>query len=481
MKNLRLTAVTLLCSLAISLTGQVNHTGTLLQNNRLGAASVSMTVMELSSGRIVAGTDMQRVLIPASVQKLVTTAAALEILGPDYTFTTTLFYTGRLNKTDGLLTGDLVIRGGGDPALGSERFISYYGDIVGNMTAAVREAGIRKISGKVIADDSFYDYNPVPALWVWEDIGNYYGAGAYGLSVFDNTLRIYLKTGKRGSQPEIVKTEPVIDRLNITSYLVAEGNTDKGFVYSAPYGTEARIFGTVPEKKDEFILKASIPDPPLLLAEMLSERLSSAGIEVNGRATTARLSGCKSNGETTELMTIWSPPLAEIVKIINHESVNLYAEHLVRQLGFATSGSSTTAAGTAALTGFANRLKLTTDGIFLEDGSGMSPMNSVTSLFMASLIRHMLTLSDNAALFRTSLPQAGVDGTMKNYFRDSFFTGRLRAKSGSMTRVRSFAGVFTGMSGKEFTFCIIVNNFSIPASDVIALIEDTLKELIKSN
>ena len=147
-------------------------------------------------------------LAPASVMKLITSAAALELLGPEYTFKTTVGYTGTLNKRTGRLNGNIIIHGGGDPALGSKYFSDHYGDFLHNWVAEIRKTGIKKIRGRVITDDSYYDFLPVPAKWLWEDEGNYYGAGAYGLSVFDNTYEIHFQTFADSTLPVIKKFVP---------------------------------------------------------------------------------------------------------------------------------------------------------------------------------------------------------------------------------------------------------------------------------
>ena len=137
--------------------------------------------------------NSEKSLIPASVMKLITSAASLEMLGPDYRFRTTVGYTGKLNKRSGRLNGNIIIKGGGDPALGSKNFGEHYSGFADGWVEEIRKLGIKKMTGRVITDDSYFDYLPVPAKWLWEDAGNYYGAGAYGFSVFDNTYEIHLK------------------------------------------------------------------------------------------------------------------------------------------------------------------------------------------------------------------------------------------------------------------------------------------------
>jgi serine-type D-Ala-D-Ala carboxypeptidase/endopeptidase (penicillin-binding protein 4) len=353
--------------------------------------------------------------------------------------------------------------------------------VVSKIASAVEAAGIRKIKGRIIADDRAYDFNPASSRWSWGDLGNYYGAGPYGLTVFDNTHKIYYRTGVRGSIPEIIKVEPKMTGLQLTSYLTAEGTTDRGYVYSAPYGTNGWITGFIPENRDEFVLKASIPDPPKLLATLVTEELLARGIEVSGDPQSARLLGNISDERFTSLLELSSPPLSEIVHMLNHESINLYAEHMLKQVGYVTTGQGTVSSGIDAIRGFLDTAGIYNKGIFLEDGSGLAGRNGLSSKFMVDLIRHMLLNGENAEVFRNSLPPAGEDGTMKSYFRDTLFRGNLRAKTGTLSRVRSYAGVFRAASGREFAFCIIVNNYAGTLTPVNRSIEEMFRYLLINN
>lgn len=349
------------------------------------------------------------------------------------------------------------------------------------MADAIEKSGISRIDGRVIADETIYDLSPVSTRWSWGDLGNYYGAGPYGLSVFDNTLRIYMKTGERGSVPQIFKLDPVIKDMTLKSYLLAEGTSDRGYVYSAPYNNYAWISGFVPENREEFVLRASIPDPPMVLANLLSDELQARGIKVTRGAGSVRTVFDVAEGELQPVLEIVSPPLSDIIHVLNHESVNLYAEHMLKQLGYELSGTGTISAGVQAVRTFLDEAGIQNRGIFIEDGSGLASRNGMTSEFMVHLIRHMLLNGNNPEIFRNSLPPAGEAGTMRSYFRDPLFMGNLRAKTGTLSRVRGYAGVFTAASGKEFTFCILVNNYLGPLSDVNKCIEDLFMYILLNN
>jgi D-alanyl-D-alanine carboxypeptidase/D-alanyl-D-alanine-endopeptidase (penicillin-binding protein 4) len=464
--------------ISLAAAGQKKSLDILLSDSTMTHASVSLCILNASEGEPVFEYYSQKSLIPASTMKLLTSSAALELLGPELTFKTTIGYTGTLDRKTGRLQGDIVIRGGGDPVLGSEYFKDHYGNFTGTWITQIRKSGIKQVEGRIITDDSRYDYQPVPAGWLWEDPGNYYGAGAHGLSVFDNTYEIHFRTGAENSFPVLTRIVPEICRNALTNMLISSGYSDQGYVFAAPYSNSGWIAGSIPVNRDDFVLKASIPDPPLLLAKILDIKLDSAGITVSGNPSTARLEKDFSVRELTVVSETISPPLGEIIEVLNHESVNLIAEHLVKELGREYRGHGSTAAGIEAVYEFLVSGGVSVDGLFMEDGSGLSPLNSINSGAMAKLLFHMKKRAKYFDYFYSSLPEAGKEGTLKNRFHDPLFERNLRAKSGSMTRVISYAGYFRASSGKELIFCIIINNYSGSSQQIIAGIESVIKETI---
>jgi serine-type D-Ala-D-Ala carboxypeptidase/endopeptidase (penicillin-binding protein 4) len=464
------------------ITAQESTIEKFLSDSAMVHASMSILVADAGTGRPVLEYKPDLSLTPASVLKLVSSASALELLGPDYKFRTVIGYRGSLNKHSGILKGDIIIKGGGDPALGSKYFPEHYKDFLDRWIKEIRKAGIKRVYGKVIADDSYYDFLPVPARWLWEDAGNYYGAGAFGLSVFDNTYEIHLKRSSGNSDLKISGIFPEECRYEFANWLVAAGTADEGYVFAAPYSTKGWLAGTVPADMDNFILKASIADPPLLLAKMTRGKLEAEGIPVSGDPTTVRLEqNPVREDEFIPVSEAFSPPLSDIIGVLNHESINFYAEHLLKELGKVFRNNGSTSAGIDVVYEFLAGTGIRTDGIFIEDGSGLSPMNAVTSSGLTKLLIYMKQKSRHFPEFYNSLPDAGKEGTMKNYFRDPLFIDNLKAKSGSMTRVRSYSGYFRTKSGKELIFCIIINNFSGPPQIINSGIEAIIKEIILNN
>jgi D-alanyl-D-alanine carboxypeptidase/D-alanyl-D-alanine-endopeptidase (penicillin-binding protein 4) len=465
-------------SLLISLIsfGQQNALNQMLSDSTMLHASVSLCIINAVTGETVADHDASKSFSQASVMKLVTTAAAIEMLGPGHTFTTTVGYSGVLKK--GTLNGDIIIIGGGDPALGSERFAGQYNGFMEKWVEEIRKAGIRKITGRIITDDSYYDYQPVPPNWNWEDLGNYYGAGVYGLSIFDNTLKIHFSTGDTGTVPVITSFDPVNPGTSYVNHLKAYGSTDQGYVYSAPYNIYGWISGTIPANRSDFVLKASLTDPPLLASSLLTEKLKAAGIKVAGEPSTSRLIPEMRGISFTTITSTTSPELSAIIEVLTHESVNLYAEHLLKELGKVFGGEGSTRSGTAVVEKFLDTLGVEPSGMFIEDGSGLSPQDAVNSKGLASLLFQMKKKGKYFTDYYNSLPEAGKNGTLKNVFKDPVFEGAMRAKSGTILRVKSYAGYITAKSGNELIFSIIINNYTGPSSSLVAHISDILKETI---
>ncbi|TKG88144.1 D-alanyl-D-alanine carboxypeptidase/D-alanyl-D-alanine-endopeptidase [Puteibacter caeruleilacunae] len=426
-------------------------------------ASINCCVWDVESSEIILETEPQISVVPASVLKTITTATALELLGPDYTFKTTLSYSGELNKKTGVLTGDLLIKGGGDASLGSEHFEEHYNDLDQKWIDAIKEAGIKKIEGKILYDASIYDEQQIPRTWIWEDMGNYYGAGALGLNIFDNMYRIYFNSPKVPGKPtQIVKIDPEIPGLELDNQVKsAPGNRDNAYVFGSPYDMSRVVRGTIPANRKSFSVKASIPNPPLFVAQYLRKLLLDEGIRIEGEVGRNNAS---SNNNYTSLCTIESPTLKEIIRETNVESINLFAEQLLKHIGLQLNGEGSTKSGVKAVMNFWEEKGIQCDGMFLVDGSGLSRFNAITARQLVDIIGYMCVQSPNSREYINSLPEAGVNGTMKYYFKDRLpHDGRI--KTGSMTRVRSMAGL-VGPKGNRKVFAIMVNNYSCSGSEL---------------
>lgn len=444
----------------------------ILKEPALKHATVGIVVADAKTGVPVFELNPHQLVIPASTMKLVTTATALELLGAGYRFETKIGYTGTIDES-GVLNGNLVVVSGGDPTLGSAYFCQA-GErthFLDEWVAAVQRSGIKKITGKLVLDASVYETEEVPPTWVWGDIGNYYGAGANAFTVFDNLFTITFSSGKTGELTKIIGTDPSPAGLEIDNRVVAaDSNSDQAYVYGSPMDKKRIIRGTIPKEQQAFSIKAAIPDPAAFFGNEMLKNLKTAGIEIDEFII---------GGDTTAIKTITthhSPALSDIVKIINHESVNLFAEHLLLQLSAGISTVATREESVNRLQQFWKERGLATSEIFMEDGSGLSHYNSVSPAFLTSVLVEMKK-GKNSAVFAESLPVAG-EGTLSSFSEVTFPAATLRAKSGSLTRVRCYAGYIKTESEKELAFTIMLNNFSGSQSKIRAEIEKLLREMM---
>lgn len=447
----------------------------LLEKPEYKNASVGIQIVNLNSGESIYGLNNETLLVPASVMKLVTSAAALELLGSDYRFKTKVGYEGTITKNK-TLNGNLILIGGGDPALGSEYFKDNYSEyyFLDNWVQKIKAAGIQKVNGDIILDGSIYDSEKVPDTWIWGDIGNYYGAGSNAFTVYDNMFRITFKSPqKAGQQTEIIATSPKIEGMEITNEVVSSDiNSDEAYIFGSPLDKIRTIRGTIPKNRSAFTIKGAVHQPQELLARDLLSQLAKEGIFISGeiRFQKTDINNFKS------IYIQESPTLAEIAKVLNHESVNLFAEHLVRQIAAEKTGVGSRVKGIEIIKEFWNSKGIQSETFFMEDGSGLSHFNAISASHLTSVLNYMFNQSENKEVFYNSLPAAG-SGTISG-FRTEYFPGNtLKAKSGSMTLVRCYAGYLELDSGNKVAFSIMVNHFSGSHSKLINEIENLLYQL----
>jgi D-alanyl-D-alanine carboxypeptidase/D-alanyl-D-alanine-endopeptidase (penicillin-binding protein 4) len=444
-----------------------------LQQLEYKNASVGIHMLDLESGETLFSLNAEKLLIPASTMKLVTSATALELLGADYRFETKLGYTGDAGNNN-ILQGDLVVVGGGDPALGSEHFNNYYFNFFEVWAQKIKMAGIQKVEGDLILDGSIYDSEKVPATWIWEDIGNYYGAGANGLTIYDNLFRIAFNTPKKaGKTTNITSLYPKIEGLKISNEVIsADNSSDLAFVFGSPLDKTRVIRGTIPRNRKAFTIKAAVHHPEEILAQELIKYLAKKGVFVEGRVRFNKV-------DQKDFQTVYiqeSPTLAEIIKVLNHKSINLFAEHLVKQIAAERNGVGKREAGIEIIKEYWQSNGISTESLFMEDGSGLSHFNAVPPIFFTTVLSYMAKESSNKIEFLNSLPAAGK-GTLSSFSPQLFPNNTLKAKSGSMTRVRCYGGYLKLNSGKTVVFSIMVNHFSGSHSRLIGEVEKILAEI----
>lgn len=455
----------------------------LLQAPYMRGASFSLVVKDVQEGKTVYSYDTDRLQSPASVLKTVATATALEILGEDYRYPTTLEYDGILES--GTLEGNLYIKGSGDPSLGSSHFAPGQNKFLSTWIAALQKAGIKHITGSVISDESIFDTEGVSIKWLREDMGNYYAPGSYGISIFDNMYKLSLQTGAAGTRPVLKGTEPDIPFIRFKNYLkAAPVSSDSAYIIGAPLDDVRYLYGVLPANREAYVLKGDIPDPALYLARYLTDQLQQKGIRVDGSPSCYRIEVEENRwkkGERKEIVTTYSPTLREIASVCNHVSHNLYADALVKTVGLQYKPRrnemiSSFGRGVQVGKEYWEKKGLDVFPLRMNDGSGLAPADKVSAGFMGELLVYMATESAVSDAFIASLPQAGIEGSVRNFLKGSKLQGKAHLKSGGITGVRSYAGYIT-KDGKTYAVAVFSNNYSCPMSRMTRALEKLLLQL----
>ncbi|MFN7014882.1 MAG: D-alanyl-D-alanine carboxypeptidase/D-alanyl-D-alanine-endopeptidase, partial [Bacteroidia bacterium] len=398
-------------------------------------ASITCYAIHLSNGKIIASLNEEKSLIPASVTKVFTTVSSLLILGSDKTFKTLLQYDGSIDS-NGVLHGNIYIKGGGDPTLGSTlfnnenplQFLQNWASIIKNKN------GIKEIKGTVMADVSIFDNN-IPGGWAWGDIGNYYGAGTHALSIYDNTYELEFDT--RNPQNPILKNiYPKLPEFFLKNELeTSYKQIDNSIIYGYPDTDERIIKGSIPAGKTAFKVKGAIPSPDKLVVWLLKEELKKQNVLFSNDTFIVN-----DNKERKLLNEHSSPALAAIINQTNMKSINSYAECLLNQIALTKYPQGSTSAGLEVMYQFFKNNQLNTDGLYLTDGSGLSRSNAISAIHLVQVLQLIYHDKNNFEVFKKSLPVAGKSGSIANICKGTSAEGRVFAKSGYMTRVRSYAG-----------------------------------------
>jgi D-alanyl-D-alanine carboxypeptidase/D-alanyl-D-alanine-endopeptidase (penicillin-binding protein 4) len=443
----------------------------------LKQASWSICAKYVSNGATIVKFQPDLNLAPASGLKVFTTSAALNILGKNYRFETKILADGKIKN--GVLKGNLIIVGSGDPTLGSDKVEGSLplDSLMMTWAEAVREAGIKKIQGSVIADAGAFDTLAVPGRWCWIDLGNYYAAQTSALTINDNLYKLFFKpNNKVGDIAEFLGTEPELDGIVFVNEMKTGkvGSGDNGYVYRSPYDSLAILRGTVPQGYEKFSIKGSLPDPPMFAANYFTRFLKKNGVPVYGKPRKIRTNG-KYKGAKLIITTL-SPPLYLIVKNINKISNNLYTEQLLKSIALKKYGYASEDNGIKAVKHFVAESGVDTTGLNLFDGCGLSRSNTITAEMMTDLLIANTHRNWFPEFYR-SLAVAGKKddaGYFTRFGKGTPLENNARIKGGFIGGVRSHSGYLKTRSGKLIAFSLIANNFTCKVKKINKIHEKIL-------
>ncbi|MDB5014397.1 MAG: D-alanyl-D-alanine carboxypeptidase/D-alanyl-D-alanine-endopeptidase [Daejeonella sp.] len=419
------------------------------QSEQLKYASTSFTVLNTLTGEVIFSRNGNMGLAPGSTLKVITSATAYHLLGKDFTWQTSLGYNETISA-DGVLNGDLILTGGGDPTLGSSRFTqSNESVILKKWIDAIKKAGIKKINGRLIGDDSLYDTQSVPIGWIWQDIGNYFGAGPNALTWRENSFELHFSPGNEVGDPaKLQKTKPALSFLKIVNEVKTgkAGSGDNVYAYSAPYSNIIYLRGTYAIDLQK-IIEASVPDPAFALVCLLQDTLKKAGVQILQPVTTARLlkaDNINYQKPNKEIYNSTSPSLDEVIYWFNQKSVNLFGEHLVKTLALKQGTEVSTEAGINVIKNFwQNQLNIDPKSMNILDGSGLSPGTRVTTLTMSKILQSVKK-----------------EPWFSGYYNSFPVYNDMKMKSGTINDCVAYAGYQTTSSGVPLVFAIIINNYT---------------------
>lgn len=438
----------------------------------LAGAGIGYRIEELKSGKTIAFQNSDKLFIPASTLKTLYAFSVLQDYGPDKKFKTDLLFKGYISQDT--LYGNLYLRAEGDPSFGNSK----KGDLnkmLDQICTAIQANRIHYINGNFILQVNGWHY-PAAGSWPIEDLGNYYGSGYWGFNYNGNTYKIYFKPASReGQAVEVDHIEPPIDGLKLYSHVHAgpRDSGDNAYIYGDPLTYERHIFGTVPVSDKPFVIKGAIPNPPASFMNTLKNYCLERGVIVLGRYRVSNQIK-KFPGEQI-LWKYESPTLMDLVKHTLNYSDNLYSEafaRLVIEKGRPADGYLSKDSINAYFRKKGFQL------IDLEDGSGLAPDNLIAPKEFTAFFRR-IAKQKGVDYLKDILPHAGEDGYAKHFMDGSAYQDQVWVKSGSVSKVHNYVGIFKGKSGKYYTFAIMVNHFKTSHKKVTKAIEDFLAAVIK--
>ncbi len=448
----------------------------LLASSDAHRGSWGIEVLELESGKLLYERNADHLFIPASNMKMFTTATALEKLGPDYFFHTTVESDappdaqGRVN--------DLYIVGRGDPNLGPRTFpYTYHGPaqpadkFIQEMADQVKARGVREVTGTLIADDSYFVWEPFAPNWAADDLEWGYGAPVTALAFNDNLLTMDVKPGEKVGDVAMVRLTPVGDYYLVKNHIStgAKGTEKNYHLERQPGSMELDLWGQIPVDGGDDVDTIAIANPPQLVAEQFRAALTARGIKVPGPVEVRHFSRLEAASGSNPappsrivLAEHTSPPLSEAIKVVNKESENLHAEMLLRTLGRVQNNQGSLARGLEALNAFLGQeVGILPGETYFSDGSGLSREDLVAPQAAVKLLIYMAHSPYFTAWFN-SLPVSGIDGTLAHRFLSDDVKGKIHAKTGSVEHVNTLSGYMDLPSGKRLVFSIMANNHPFP-------------------
>ncbi|MCA1594602.1 MAG: D-alanyl-D-alanine carboxypeptidase/D-alanyl-D-alanine-endopeptidase [Acidobacteria bacterium] len=444
-----------------------------IDGGEFASARWGVHVVSLRDGRVMYARNADRMFTPASNMKLYTTAVALDLLGADYRWRTSV-YAASAPDAGGTVAGDLLLYGRGAPDLSSRNTRAGASQLAA-LAEELYRRGVRRVRGGVVGDESYFRGEMLGDGWLWQDAQWYYGAQPSALSVDDNEITVSVAPGAKADDPAAVTLVPASDYVRVTNDMKTTGRGARPAIgiTREVSSNEVRVWGEFPAGGSPYGVRLSVYRPALLAARLFRDALRSRGIEVSNDARTVDARTREDAGlvasRTVELAAVMSKPLGEVVHETDKESLNLQAELLLRTLGRERGDTApesmpertrlrnTDAAGLAVVRQWLERAGVRTENLALHDGCGLSRLDLITPEATTRLLVHMAQ-TPSADIFRSALPLAGRDGTLAYRMRNTPAAGQIAAKTGALTYVNALSGYAQTADGEPLAFSIICND-----------------------
>lgn len=454
-------------------------------------AFVGMRVVRLSDGRLLYARNAERLFVPASNMKLFTTALALTKLGADYRLATQIGSEVPIGA-EGTLAGDLELIGGGDPSLSGREYpyrnhapagAVYSFAPIEELVDQLVAHGLKRIEGNIVGDDSRYVWEPQPGPWSSDSASREYGAPVSALILHDNTFMLTLRPAEHIGQLARIALAPPFENFVIDNHVATiERGVPRVRFYRSASGRELHLWGTIPKTDPGTVEELAIGDPALYAAEVLRDALARRGISVRGEAVARH----RFPDETAEasppppvvLAEHRSPPLVELLQVVDKVSENLHAEVMLRETAVAVEHTGSREAGLAAMDEYLAATGITRAEYQFTDGSGLSPSTLVSPAAITKLLVHMYQTPQRDE-WVSLLPIGGEDGTLEHRFAGHAEARAIHAKTGTLDHVKAISGYADTLSNGRVAFSLLVNHFEEPSPAVTKAIDGLVLSLLR--
>ncbi|NOZ23146.1 MAG: D-alanyl-D-alanine carboxypeptidase/D-alanyl-D-alanine-endopeptidase [Planctomycetes bacterium] len=437
--------------------GGLSQVESILRDPKLDKVVTGIHIVDVDTGKVVFKRNSDRLFAPASNMKLVTTAAALHYLGPDYTFRTAIYRNGEVRG--GTLHGDLIIRGSGDPNISGRFYGENITAIPDTLARTIREGGIRVVAGDIVADDTLFDREYIHPEWPKDQLWRWYCAPVCGLSFNDNCVEVEVQPGNAPGEPARLSAIPPTSYIEFENECVTTGSKRHDMITIDRTSGEPgiKVGGRCWSDAGPRKFFVTVDNPALFFATVFRESLGRAGVEVKGRPRVAVESLAQVEVPSNEVAAFAQHHLKETIAVTNKRSQNFYAEQLLKLIGCKVGGAGSFDAGVSVCARFLKQIGIPAGSYRMVDGCGLADTNRLSPAQITRLLCAMWRHKYNK-VYVASLARPGEDGSLRRRFKDKRYHDRICGKTGYIDSASALSGYLSTDSGRIYAFSILMND-----------------------